>query len=103
LTVAVFGVGIEIVCQSLGLSHCPSTKLRTGPLAMYPLITLMWASYSFIDWRITRRFHQRGWAIVLAAVTTIGTCRDYLVAGHAFAASKVSPAAPASEHVRYNL
>ena len=91
LAVAAVGVGIEIVCQSLGFWHYPSTAHRTGPLAMYPVIVLMWAIYSLIGWRFMRRFRWRGWAMFLAAVTVAGTLRDYFVAGQAFGVIGLAP------------
>lgn len=91
LAVAVVGVGIEIVCQSLGYWHYPSTQQRTGPLAMYPVLVLMFAGYSLIGWRLMRRFGGRGWAAFLAAVTAVGVHRDYFVAGQKFGVIALAP------------
>jgi hypothetical protein len=48
---------------------------------MYPVIILTWTIYSLIGWRVTRRFGWRGEVVFLAAVSAIGTLRDYQEAG----------------------
>jgi len=80
LTVAVVGVGVEVLCQTLGLWHYPSVDQRYGPVMMYPLIVLMWAGYSLIGWRVMRRFGWRGETLFLAVLAVFGTLRDFMVA-----------------------
>jgi hypothetical protein len=80
-TVAIVGVGVEVLCQSLGFWRYPSTDTRYGPPLMYPLLVLVFATLALIGWRVTRRFVWRGQVVFLAAVTVAGTLRDYLVAG----------------------
>jgi hypothetical protein len=91
LAVAVVGIGIEVACQSLWFWHYASTDERTGPLAMYPVIVLMWTIYSHVGWRIMRRFSWRGWAMFLAAVTVLGTFRDYRIADQALGIIALAP------------
>jgi hypothetical protein len=78
--VAAVGVGVEGLCQSLGLWHYPSVAGRYGPPAMYPVIFLMWAGYSLIGWRVARRFGGRGEIVFLAAIAIAGTLRDFAIA-----------------------
>src|SRR5262252_8962205 len=80
LSVAVIGVGVELLFQALGFWHYPSVEQRYGPPLMYPLILLMWAGYSLIGWRVMRRFGWRGEAVFLIVVTLLGTLRDFAVA-----------------------
>ena len=44
VVVAVVGIGIEILCQTLGFWHYPSTSARYGPPLMYPLVGLSFAT-----------------------------------------------------------
>jgi hypothetical protein len=81
--VAVVGVGVELLCQSLGFWRYPSTDSPYGPPLMYPLLVLVFAILALIGWRVTRRFGWRGQAVFLAVVTVVGTMRDYLVAAQA--------------------
>jgi hypothetical protein len=80
LAVAIVGVGVEVLFQTLGFWHYPSVDRPYGPLMMYPVILLMWSGYSLIGWRVARRFGWRGAALFLAAVTTLGTLRDFVIA-----------------------
>jgi len=91
LAVAVVGVGVEVLFQTLGFWHYPSAEQPYGPLLMYPVIVLMWAGYSLIGWRVMRRFGWRGQVMFLAAVTVLGTLRDYLVAGQALGFITLAP------------
>jgi hypothetical protein len=83
LAVAVVGVGVELLCQSLGVWHYPSHDEPYGPLLMYPVLVVMWSVYSLIGWRVIRRFGWRGEAIFLIIVTVVGTLRDYLLGAQA--------------------
>jgi len=80
LTVAVVGVGVEVLFQTLGFWHYPSVDQRYGPVLMYPIIVLLFAGYSLIGWRIMRRFGWRGEAVFLAVVAVFGTIRDFVIA-----------------------
>jgi hypothetical protein len=91
LTVAVVGFGAEVAFQTLGLWHYPSVEQPYGPLLMYPVIFMMWAAYSLIGWRVTRRFGWRGQVVFLATVMVLGTFRDYLVAEKALGFIALTP------------
>jgi hypothetical protein len=80
LTVAVVGVGVEVLFQTLGFWHYPSVDQRYGPVLMYPLIVLMWAGYALIGWRVMRRFGWHGETVFLVVVAVFGTLRDFVVA-----------------------
>jgi len=89
--VAVVGVGVEVLFQTMGFWHYPSAGQPYGPLLMYPVIVLMWAGYSLIGWRVMRRFGWRGQVVFLAALMVLGTLRDYLVAGQALGFIALAP------------
>src|SRR5262245_57783855 len=76
LAVAVVGVGVEVLFQTLGFWSYPSSEHRYGPVLMYPLIVLMWAGYSLIGWRALRRFGLRGEVVFLAVLG----CRGHAAA-----------------------
>jgi hypothetical protein len=80
VAVALVGVGVEMLFQTLGFWHYPSVEQRYGPLLMYPVILLMWTGYSLIGWRVTRRFEWRGQVLFLSLVAIVGTLRDFLIA-----------------------
>jgi hypothetical protein len=82
--IAVTGVGIEVLCHTLGFWRYPSTDAPYGPPLMYPLIVLVGAVLSLIGWRISRRFGWRGQAVFLAALAIVGTARDYRIAAGFF-------------------
>jgi hypothetical protein len=81
--VAVVGFGVEVLCQSLGLWRYPSDDTGYGPLAMYPVLVLIFAFLSLIGWRVMRRFGWRGQIVFLAVVAVLGTIRDYKIAEQA--------------------
>jgi hypothetical protein len=89
--VAVVGVGVELLCQSLGFWRYPSTDSPYGPPLMYPLLVLVFAILALLGWRVTRRFGWRGQAVFLAVVTVAGTLRDYLVAGQTLGVITLAP------------
>ena len=80
LSVAVVGVGVELLFQTLGFWRYPSIEQRYGPPLMYPLVLVMWAGLSLIGWRIQRRFGWCGEAVFLAVLALLGTLRDFAVA-----------------------
>jgi len=91
VVVAVFGFGVELVCQALGQWHYPSDDTGRGPLLMYPSLALLWATLALIGWRVMRRYGWRGEAVFLASVALLGTLRDYFVAGQALGAIVLAP------------
>lgn len=91
LAVAVIGVGIEVLFQTLGFWHYPSADQPYGPPLMYPLVVVMWAVLALVGWRVMRRFGWRGQMVFLTAVTVVGTLRDYLIAGQALGFIVISP------------
>jgi hypothetical protein len=91
LAVAVAGVGIEILFETLGFWHYPSAEQPYGPVLMYPVVVLMWAVLSLLGWRVMRRFDWRGETVFLSAVTVIGAFRDYLIAGQALGFIVLAP------------
>jgi hypothetical protein len=80
VAVAVVGVGVEMLFQTLGFWHYPSVEHRYGPILMYPVVVLMFAGYALIGWRVVRRFGWRGALVFLTAVTILGTVRDFVIA-----------------------
>ena len=72
LAVAVVGVGIESLFHSLGFWRYPSVEEPYGPLALYPLVVVVFALLALIGWR--------GWIAFLVILTTLGVLRDFLVA-----------------------
>ena len=91
VVVAVFGFGVELVCQALGQWHYPSDDTGRGPLLMYPSLALLWATLALIGWRVMRRYGWRGEAVFLASVALLGTLRDYFVAEQALGAIVLAP------------
>lgn len=91
LVVAVIGVGIEALCQTLGFWRYPSTSKRYGPLLMYPVLGLMFAFLALVGWRVTRRFGWRGQVVFLVALAVVGTLRDYLIGQQALGFIVLAP------------
>lgn len=91
LAVALIGVGVEVLFQTLGFWHYPSADQPYGPPMMYPLVVVMWAVLALLGWRVMRRFGWRGQAVFLTAVTVVGTLRDYLIAGQALGFIVLAP------------
>jgi hypothetical protein len=91
VAVAVVGLGVEVLCQSLGFWRYPSDETGYGPPLMYPVLVLYWAVLSLIGWRVIRRFSWRGELVFLAAVTVQGTLRDYFEAGQALGVIVLAP------------
>lgn len=80
LAVAVVGVGIESLFHELGFWRYPSVEEPYGPLALYPLVVIVFTMLALIGWRIMRSFGWRGWIAFVATLATIGVIRDFLVA-----------------------
>jgi len=80
LAVAVVGVGVEVLFQTLGFWHYPSVDHRYGPVLIYPVVLLMWTGYSLIGWRVMRRFGWPGETVFLALLAVFGTVRDFVIA-----------------------
>jgi hypothetical protein len=81
VAVAVVGFPVEYTAQAMGLWRYPGIDTGFGPLAMYPLFTLIFATLALIGWRVTRRYGRRGQVVFLVAIAVMGTLRDYRVAG----------------------
>jgi hypothetical protein len=77
IAVALVGVGIELVAHTLGWWRYPFVETSYGPPLMYPVVVFLFTMLALIGWRVTRRFGWRGQAAYLAAVTFLGTVRDY--------------------------
>ena len=80
VAVAVVGVGIESLFHTLGFWRYPSVEEPYGPVALYPLVVVVFALLTLIGWRIMRRFGWPGWITFIAILTTLGVVRDFLVA-----------------------
>jgi hypothetical protein len=91
VAVAAAGVGVEALCQALGFWRYPADESGYGPALMYPLLVLMFAVLALLGWRVMRRFGWRGQVAFLAAVTALGTFRDYVVAGKALGVIALAP------------
>ena len=74
------GIGIESLFHTLGFWRYPSVEEPYGPVALYPLVVVVFAILTLIGWRIMREFGWRGWITFLAILTTLGALRDFLVA-----------------------
>ena len=91
LAVAVVGVGVEFLFQTLGFWYYPSADQLFGPPLIYPPVVALFAVLALLGWRVTRRFGWRGQAVFLTAVTVVGTFRDYFVAGQALGFIVLAP------------
>lgn len=80
VAVAVVGVGIEALFHTSGFWRYPSVDEPYGPVALYPLVVVVFTMLALIGWRVTRRFGWRGQMIFLAVLTTLAVLRDFLVA-----------------------
>lgn len=80
VSVAVVGVGIESLFHILGFWRYPSVDQPYGPVAIYPLVVVVFTGVALIGWRIMRRFGWAGELIFLAILTTLAVLRDFLVA-----------------------
>jgi hypothetical protein len=80
VSVAVVGVGIESLFHILGFWRYPSVDQPYGPVAIYPLVVVVFTGVALIGWRIMRRFGWAGELIFLATLTTLAVLRDFLVA-----------------------
>ena len=76
----VVGVGIETLFHTLGFWRYPSVEQPYGPIALYPLVVVVFALLDLIGWRVMRRFGWRGLMVFLALLTTLGVARDFLIA-----------------------
>jgi hypothetical protein len=80
VSVAVVGVGIESLFHILGFWRYPSVDQPYGPVAIYPLVVVVFTMVALIGWRIMRRFGWTGELIFLAVLTTLAVLRDFMVA-----------------------
>jgi len=81
VTVAVVGVGVEILAHTFGIWRYPSTDQPYGPLLMYPLGVMVFTLLALLGWRTMRRFGWRGEIVFLTSLVVIATLRDFLTAG----------------------
>jgi hypothetical protein len=88
------GVGVEILCHSLGFWRYPSVEEPYGPLTLYPLVVVVFTILALLGWRIMRRFGWRGQATFLAILVLQGMIRDYLVAEQALGIIVMAPGVP---------
>ena len=90
--VAIVGVGVESLFQTLGFWYYPDAADRPyGPEVMYPLVVVMWTILALVGWRIMRRYGWRGHFIFLTVLAIVGSLRDYLVAEQALGILKLTP------------
>jgi hypothetical protein len=79
--VALIGAGVEGLAHAQGWWRYTFGDTPVGPLAIYPLLVVAFASLALIGWRVLRRFGSRGLTVFLAILAVMGTLRDYLIAG----------------------
>jgi hypothetical protein len=79
--VAVVGAGVEAFAHARGWWRYTSGDTPIGPVAMYPVIVLVFAFLALIGWIVTRRFGWRGMAVFLGVLAVVGALRDYFIAG----------------------
>jgi hypothetical protein len=80
VAVAAVGVGIESLFHTLGFWRYPSVDQPYGPVAIYPLVVVVFTMLALIGWRIMRRFRWPGQITFVAILTTVAVLRDFLVA-----------------------
>lgn len=81
LAVAMAGVGVEAFAHMRGWWSYPSDDTPIGPLAMYPVIVVVFAFLALIGWIVSRRFGWRGLTVFLGVLAVVGALRDYFIAG----------------------
>jgi len=80
LSVAVVGVGVEVLAHALGLWRYPSIEQPYGPPLLYPLAVVVFAILALLGWRVMRWFGWRGEIVFLTALAVVGMLRDYFIA-----------------------
>jgi hypothetical protein len=79
--VAVVGAGIEAFAHAQGWWRYTSDDTPYGPVALYPVLVVIFAFLALIGWVVTRRLGWRGVAGFLAVLAVVGALRDYLISG----------------------
>ncbi len=79
--IAIVGLGVEALAHMQGWWYYPHEDTVVGPLAMYPVLIVMFAFLALIGWRVMRGFGPRGLAVFLGVLAVVGTLRDYFLAG----------------------
>ena len=80
-TVALVGTGVEALAHARGWWRYPSDDTPIGPVAMYPLIVLLFAFLALFGWIVMRQYGRRGTAVFLGILAIVGALRDYFIAG----------------------
>jgi hypothetical protein len=81
VAVAIVGVGVEAFAHTREWWRYTTNETPIGPVAMYPLIVVVFAFLALIGWIVARRFGWRGTAGFLGILAVVGALRDYLIAG----------------------
>ena len=81
VAVALVGPGVEAFGHARGWWRYTADDTPIGPVAMYPLIVVVFAFLALIGWIVSRRFGGRGLTVFLGALAVVGTLRDYFIAG----------------------
>jgi hypothetical protein len=80
-SVALFGTGVEAFAHARGWWRYTSDDTRVGPLAMYPVLVVMFAFLALFGWIVMRRYDGRGLALFLVILAVVGALRDYFISG----------------------
>jgi hypothetical protein len=80
VAVAVAGAGIESLGHTLGFWRYPSVEAPYGPVALYPLVIVVFTMLALIGWRVMRRFGWPGWITFIVTLAMLGVLRDFLIA-----------------------
>ncbi len=91
--VAVVGAGVEAFAHARGWWRYTSDDTPFGPVAMYPVLVVIFAFLALIGWVVTRRFGWRGMGVFLGALAVVGALRDYFLAGKLFGLIVFAPGA----------
>lgn len=81
VAVAMVGVGVEALAHAEDWWRYTSDETPIGPVAMYPVIVVVFAFLALIGWIVARRFGWRGTTGFLVILAVVGALRDYFIAG----------------------
>jgi hypothetical protein len=79
--VALVGASVEAFAHARGWWRYTSDDTPFGPVAMYPVLVVIFAFLALIGWIVTRRFGWCSTAVFLGALAVVGALRDYFIAG----------------------